>query len=66
MEAFSRADEDFEEGDVGAGTGTVCYGLKGGIGSASRIKVLSMNHCQLTLTLAINFFVLLIFNFSYC
>ena len=37
MEAFSRADEDFEEGDVGAGTGTVCYGLKGGIGSASRI-----------------------------
>ncbi len=37
MEAFSRAGEDFEEGDVGAGTGTVCYGLKGGIGSASRV-----------------------------
>ena len=27
---------DFEEGAVGAGTGTVCFGLKGGIGSASR------------------------------
>ena len=27
----------FEEGSVGAGTGTVCYGLKGGIGSASRV-----------------------------
>ena len=37
MEAFSGAGEDFEEGDVGAGTGTVCYGLKGGIGSASRV-----------------------------
>lgn len=35
MEAFSGAGEDFEEGDVGAGTGTVCYGLKGGIGSQS-------------------------------
>lgn len=36
-EAFSSACEDFEEGAVGAGTGTVCYGLKGGIGSASRV-----------------------------
>lgn len=27
----------FEEGAVGAGTGMVCYGLKGGIGSASRL-----------------------------
>jgi D-aminopeptidase len=25
-----------EEGDVGAGTGTVCFGYKGGIGTASR------------------------------
>lgn len=37
MEAFDAACVDFEEGDVGAGAGTVCYGLKGGIGSASRI-----------------------------
>ena len=28
---------DFEEGAVGAGRGTVCHGLKGGIGSASRL-----------------------------
>jgi D-aminopeptidase len=34
--AFQAAKADFEEGSVGAGTGTVCYGLKGGIGSASR------------------------------
>lgn len=31
------ADPDFDEGSVGAGTGMVCYGLKGGIGSASRL-----------------------------
>ena len=36
-QAIASADEDFEEGCVGAGTGTVCFGLKGGIGSASRI-----------------------------
>lgn len=35
--AIADAAEDFEEGGVGAGTGTVCYGLKGGIGSASRL-----------------------------
>lgn len=28
---------DFEEGDVGAGRGTICFGLKGGIGSSSRV-----------------------------
>lgn len=37
LEAIENAGEDFLEGDVGAGTGTLCYGLKGGIGSASRI-----------------------------
>lgn len=35
--AFRHAGETFLEGAVGAGTGTICYGLKGGIGSASRI-----------------------------
>ena len=35
-EALANAREDFEEGDVGGGTGMVCLGLKGGIGSASR------------------------------
>ena len=35
--AVMAACEDFEEGAVGAGTGTVCFGLKGGIGSSSRV-----------------------------
>ncbi len=34
--AIESACADFEEGDVGAGKGTICHGLKGGIGSASR------------------------------
>lgn len=37
LEAIKNADTDFKEGDVGAGTGMVCYGLKGGIGSSSRV-----------------------------
>ena len=36
-EALANAGEDFEEGAVGGGTGMVCLGLKGGIGSASRL-----------------------------
>jgi len=35
--AIDAAEKDFEEGGVGAGAGTICHGLKGGIGSASRI-----------------------------
>lgn len=37
LEAIKNASDDFAEGDVGAGKGTVCFGLKGGIGSASRV-----------------------------
>lgn len=37
LAALEGASEDFEEGAVGAGTGMMCYGLKGGIGTASRI-----------------------------
>jgi len=37
FKAISEASSDFEEGDVGAGTGMICYGLKGGIGSSSRL-----------------------------
>lgn len=36
-EAIAAASEDFSEGCVGAGTGMQCLGLKGGIGSASRL-----------------------------
>ena len=28
---------DFQEGDIGAGKGMICHGLKGGVGSSSRI-----------------------------
>jgi D-aminopeptidase len=34
--ALERASEEIEEGNVGGGTGMVCHGFKGGIGTASR------------------------------
>lgn len=34
--AIAAADVVFEQGAVGAGRGTTCYGMKGGIGSSSR------------------------------
>ncbi len=34
---LAASGEGFAEGDVGAGKGTICHGLKGGIGSASRV-----------------------------
>lgn len=37
LDAIANCGEDFQEGAVGAGTGMVCMGLKGGIGSASRV-----------------------------
>jgi D-aminopeptidase len=37
FDAIKNASEIFQEGNVGAGTGMICYNLKGGIGSASRI-----------------------------
>lgn len=36
FKALSNADDIFLEGAVGAGVGMSCYGLKGGIGTASR------------------------------
>lgn len=36
-QAIESASADFAQGAVGAGRGTVCYGLKGGIGSSSRV-----------------------------
>ncbi len=37
FEAIKNASDTFEEGAVGSGTGMCCYGLKGGIGSSSRV-----------------------------
>ena len=36
LAAIASASEDVAEGCVGAGTGTICFGFKGGIGTASR------------------------------
>ncbi|RNF38583.1 P1 family peptidase [Planococcus salinus] len=36
-QAIQNAGTDFAQGAVGAGKGMICYGVKGGIGSASRI-----------------------------
>ncbi len=38
--AIESASESFEQGAVGAGRGTLCYGMKGGIGSSSRLMEL--------------------------
>ena len=40
FQALENASETFEEGAVGSGTGMCCLGLKGGIGSASRVVAL--------------------------
>ena len=37
QQAYERASPLFEQGAVGAGRGMSCFGLKGGIGSASRL-----------------------------
>jgi len=37
LRALNSPSEDFEEGSVGSGTGMCCLGLKGGLGSASRL-----------------------------
>ena len=34
--AIQHANDKVEEGNVGAGTGSICFGFKGGIGTASR------------------------------
>ena len=35
--AMEAASADFAQGSVGAGRGPICYGMKGGIGSSSRV-----------------------------
>lgn len=56
--ALQNASSDFEEGAVGAGTGMLCYSLKGGIGSASRIIELSHGHYTLGVLVLSNFGIL--------
>lgn len=47
IQALENTASEFKEGTVGAGTGMLCYSLKGGIGSASRI--MEMSHGKYTL-----------------
>ncbi|ARU64005.1 aminopeptidase [Tumebacillus avium] len=53
--ALSSAATDFAEGAVGAGTGMSCYGLKGGIGSASRLIELGGKEYTLGVLVLSNF-----------
>ena len=53
--AIENASEDFEEGAVGGGTGMVCYGLKGGIGTASRVLELDGEEYTIGILVMSNF-----------
>ncbi|MCA0984811.1 P1 family peptidase [Halobacillus yeomjeoni] len=55
--AMTETKIDFEEGCVGAGTGMLCYSLKGGVGSSSR--TIPLEHGNYTLG------VLVVTNFGY-
>ncbi|OJV64846.1 MAG: aminopeptidase [Clostridiales bacterium 38-18] len=53
--AIESANESFEQGAVGAGTGMVAFNLKGGIGSASRIVTLDQKRYTLGVLVLTNF-----------
>lgn len=55
FKALEAADGEFTEGAVGAGTGMVCYGLKGGIGTASRLIKLGNENYTLGVLVMTNF-----------
>ncbi|WP_456278711.1 DmpA family aminopeptidase [Bacillus sp. AK128] len=55
LDAIHSADRTFEEGAVGAGTGMVCFGLKGGIGSASRLVSLGEKEFTVGVMVLTNF-----------
>lgn len=55
LQAISAAGETFEEGAVGGGTGMCCLGLKGGIGSASRVVELDGTSCTVGALVMANF-----------
>ncbi|WP_033543673.1 DmpA family aminopeptidase [Planococcus sp. CAU13] len=58
LEALQNASSDFEEGAVGAGRGMLCYSLKGGIGSASRLVELAHGTYTLGVMVLSNFGIL--------
>lgn len=58
LEAIKNASVRFQEGNVGAGTGMICYNLKGGIGSSSRIIKLDGKEYTLGILVLSNFGIL--------
>lgn len=55
LSALDLATEDMEEGAVGAGRGMVCFGLKGGIGSSSRVLTIDKKEYSLGAMVLSNF-----------
>ena len=55
LNAIVSAKEDFETGSVGAGRGTVCFGFKGGIGSASRVMKINNHEYTIGILVQSNF-----------
>lgn len=58
VQALENASSEFEEGAVGAGTGMLCYSLKGGIGTASRIMEFGQTRYTMGLLVLSNFGIL--------
>ena len=54
-EAINNAKIDFEEGSIGGGTGTVCCGIKGGIGSSSRLTLIDGKYYTIGVLVQTNF-----------
>ena len=55
FEAIENCDIEFLEGNVGAATGMICYDLKGGIGSSSRIVKLGQTDFTVGVLVLSNF-----------
>ncbi|MEM2006661.1 MAG: P1 family peptidase [Sulfolobales archaeon] len=55
LEAVKNASRDLIEGAVGAGTGTVAFGFKGGIGASSRVVTTSLGTYVLGVLVQTNF-----------
>lgn len=53
--AIASASQTVPEGAVGAGAGTICFGLKGGIGTASRVCSIDGNDYTLGVLVQSNF-----------
>ncbi|WLD92615.1 P1 family peptidase [Alkalihalobacillus sp. AL-G] len=55
FKALENASSEFMEGTVGAGTGMLCYSLKGGIGTASRLMKLEHGSYKMGVLVLANF-----------